>query len=39
MDQISEISENSQYPVKRIIEISKNTENQVTQVNRIREIN
>ena len=35
MDQISKISENNWYPVKRIIEISENSENLVTQVNQI----
>ena len=33
MDEISEISENSQYPVKRIIEISENSENPVSEMN------
>ena len=37
-NQMDQISKNSEYPVKRSIEISENSENQVTQVNQIREI-
>ena len=37
-NQMDRISENNQYPVKRIFEFSKNSENQVTLVNQIREI-
>ena len=38
MDQISEISENSCYPVKRIIEISKKARTKLPKFNQIREI-
>ena len=33
MDEISEICENSQYSVERIIEISENSENPVSEMN------